>query len=151
MSLTLGRMAKLIQGIATLLGVGTAPVAPAAAQSVSPSTAPAEWVAYAENATVVVAGWLQAEDARAQRLRAYLDNMRITPDQLPPALLLKLWIDTGGEVSRIDFAPFAHPEPNADLRAIVLGRRLPCPPPRGMLLPIRLSIQIEPAADEPAP
>lgn len=129
---------------AALAGAGLVAAGPAAAQSTSPAAAPAEWVAYAERATAVIGTWLQAEDEAGQRLRAYLDLMRPAPDQPGPPLVLKVWVDPGGAVSRVDFTPFAHPEPNADLRTLVVGRRLAEPPPRDMLLPLRLAVQVEP-------
>jgi len=146
------RRALVVRWLAALPGAGLVAAGPLAAQSISPSAAPAEWVAYAERATTRINGWLQAEDEPAQRLRAYLDQLRPAPDQPGAPLDLKVWVDPDGTVSRVDFAPFAHPEPNADLRALVVGRRLAGPPPRNMLLPLRLAVQVEPPEPHgPAP
>lgn len=120
--------------------------APAAAQPVSPAQAPVEWVHYAEQATATITQWLRAESKIADRLRAYIDATRPSPDQPTAPITLKVWIDGEGAVSRIDFPPFAHIEPNADLRGLLVGQRLPGIPPTGMLLPLRITVQLDPPA-----
>src|SRR3546814_10738254 len=57
-------------------------------------------------------------------------------------LSLKLWIDRDGVISRVEFAPFAHPQPNEDLRALLIGRKLPAVPPKDLLLPLRLALRV---------
>lgn len=139
----LGRLARWT---AALVGAGLASTAPAAAQGVTPADqAPVEWVRYATSATEAVTGLLQAESEAAVRLRAYLDATRPAPDQPTAPLLIKIWVEANGVVSRIDHAPFAHPQPNADLRALLVGAALPGTPPRDMLLPLRILIQLPPA------
>ncbi|MBN9505336.1 MAG: hypothetical protein J0I69_04850 [Altererythrobacter sp.] len=136
-------LSRLGRSLATLAGITLASAAPAAAQTIAPSAAPVEWVRYAETATAAITQWLEAEDETAVRLRAYLDRTRPAEDRATPALQLKIWIAADGLVSRIDFPPFAHEEPNADLRALIVGRRLPATPPVDMLLPLRLAIQLD--------
>ena len=139
---------RLVTAAFALLGAAAAPAAPP--RSVSPEAAPAEWVRYAEDTTAAITGWLEADDAAAVRLRTYLDATRPAPDQPTPPLALKFWIERDGSIARIDFPPFAHLEPNADLRGLIVGRKLASPPPRDMLLPIRLAIQLS-APTEPQP
>lgn len=86
---------------------------------------------------------LQAETEPAIRLRAYLEQTRSAPDQKSPPLMLKLWIDSEGRVAKVDFAPFAHPEPNHDLRSLITGAAVAGPPPRDILLPIRIAVELE--------
>jgi len=140
-------LAGLVRWVAALAGVVVAATTPVAAQSVTPSAAPAEWVRYAETVTSAVNAWLQAEDEAAGRLRAYLDATRPAPHQPTAPIVVKLWIDGDGTVSRVDFPPFAHAETNADLRGLVVGRQLPGAPPKDMLLPLRIAVQL----DAPAP
>ncbi len=145
-------IARAIRWLATLAGAGLASAAPVSAQTVTPSAAPAEWVRYAEGATATITEWLQAEDETATRLRGYLDRTRPSADQATAPLQIKIWVDAEGAVSRIDFPPFAHEEANADLRAVIVGRRLAGPPPQGMLLPMRIAVQLDPApADRSGP
>lgn len=139
----LGMLARLV----TLIGAGVVAASPAAAEGVDPSAAPAEWVRYANSATDAIAGWLQADSETAVRFRSYLDQTRRDADRPTEPLSLKLWVDDDGTVSRIAFTPFAHPEPNADLRALVSGRHLPGKPPKDMLQPLRVAIELDPSAE----
>lgn len=134
--------------LATLAGAMLASTVPAQAQTVPPSTAPVEWVRYAEGATATITTWLQADSEAAQRVRAYLHSTRPAADRPTPPLQIKVWVDADGTVPRIDFTPFAHADANGDLRALIVGRQLPGPPPPTMLQPIRIVVQIDPV---PAP
>ncbi|MFC4253993.1 hypothetical protein GRI97_01080 [Altererythrobacter xixiisoli] len=142
---SLGRLGlKILSGIVG----GTATIAmPAAAQSISPEQAPAAWLAYADHVTRAVIGWIEADSEPAVRLRTYLDAMRSDPAQPTAPLLLKIWIDPAGIVSRIEHAPFAHAQANADCHTLLAGRSLDQPPPRGMLLPLRVMVQLPPRQD----
>jgi hypothetical protein len=131
----------LFRWLAPIFSACLASVAPA--QTMSPSAAPVEWLRYAQSATAAVTGWLEADEEAAARLRAYLHQTRLAPDEPKPPLELKLWIAPDGLVSRVDFTPFIHEAANVDLRAVIAGRRLPGPPPRDMLQPLRLAVQLE--------
>lgn len=140
---------RSLRWLAALVGAGLASTAPVAAQTVSPSAAPVEWVRYAESATTTISGWLGEDGEAATRFRTYLDRTRPAEDQPTPALELRVWIDPDGAVSRIAFTPFAHEEANASLHGAIVGRRLP-PPPADMLLPIRIAVQLDPPAPDAA-
>lgn len=140
-------LSRVARWAAALAGAGIASTAPVAAQSVSPAQAPAEWVAYAETATSTITGLLEADSEVALRLRTYLDATRPAPDQPTAPLVLKVWVNGDGAVSRIDFAPFAHAEPNDDLRSLIVGQSLPGLPPADMLLPMRIAVQLEAPAE----
>ncbi len=117
---------RFLSRVAAVAGIGSASTGSVAAQtppSQTPVAGPVEWVRYAEGATVTIRSWLEGEDERAARLRAYLDATRASPTARTAPLVLKLGIAGDGTVSRIDFTPFAHEEPNADLRALIVGRR----------------------------
>ena len=104
---------------------------------------------YAETATQSITAWLEEDSEPATAFRAYLHQTRPAEDQPTPPLVLKVWIKPDGRVDRIDFTPLADESANANLRAAIVGRTLGSAPPRGMLLPLRLAIQLE--AGEPAP
>lgn len=130
------------------------PATAAHAQSqVSPEAAPAAWVAYAQTVNGKVTEWLRDEGEAATRLRAYVDGLRPAADQSSPPIMLQLWIDAKGVVTRAEFPPFAHEAANSDLRSLLIGGAVGANPPRGMLLPLRLAAQLdpapEPAADAP--
>ncbi|MFK0298763.1 hypothetical protein ACIQTU_06045 [Brevundimonas sp. NPDC090276] len=135
------------RALATGLAAAFGFAAPVQAQSLSPEAAPVAWVAYAEAATQAVTAWLEEDNEAASSFRHYLHQTRPAADRHTPPLVLKLWIDAQGRITRIDFAPFAHAETDAALRSAVSGRRL-ARPPSGMLQPLRLSVQLDPVVPE---
>lgn len=143
------RVGRLAATLAAALGLSMS-ASVALAQNVSPEAAPREWVAYAETVNGKVAEWLRSEEAPAVRLRAYVDGTRPAADKSSPPIVLQLWIDTKGVVTRVEFQPFAHDTPNSDLRGLLVGRKVGDRPPRRMLLPLLLAVQLDPAP-EPAP
>lgn len=145
---SISRLARLL---AALAGAGIASSLPVAAQTIAPSAAPVEWVRYAEGATAAVTRLLEANNETALRFRTYLHQTRPAADEATQPLELKIWVDESGVVSRMEFTPFAHAEPGADLRSLVVGQRLPGEPPPGMLLPIRIAVQLDPSPAELAP
>lgn len=140
--------ARPLRWLAAVVGAGLASTSPVAAQTVSPSAAPAEWVRYAEGATETISAWLGDDSEAATQFRTYFNRTRPTETEPTAPLELRVWIEPDGAVSRIGFTPFAHEDANASLRAAVVGRRL-TPPPPDMLLPIRIAVQLAPAP-EPA-
>lgn len=111
----------------------------------APADAPSSWIAYAGVTTRAVTARLQGQDEAAVRLRAYLDATRPTPDAATPPILLKLWIDPAGVVTRIEVPPFAHAQPGEDMRTLILGLHIAGKPPKGMIQPLRIMVQLDPA------
>jgi hypothetical protein len=135
---------RFIAGVlAGVLSAGAASAGAPAPQTVPPSAAPAEWVRYAEAVTASVKQRLQAEDETATRLRTYLDATRPAPDQPTAPLEIKLWIDADGAITRIAHARFADASANADLLDLITAQPLPEKPPEGLLLPLRVQIQLK--------
>lgn len=124
------------------LAASLAPGTPAHAQNIAPATAPVEWVRYAEASTAIVTTWLEESGEEAMRLRAYLTEVQATAGEAI-TIEIKLWIAADGAIERLDFEPFAHAQASADLRHLIAGRRLAAPP-KGMLLPMRVGIQVTP-------
>jgi hypothetical protein len=143
------RAGRLAAAFAAVLGLSM-PASVALAQKVSPEAAPREWVAYAETVNGKVTEWLRSEDEPAVRLRAYVDGLRPAADKSSPPIVLQLWINPKGVVTRVEFPPFAHDTPNGDLRGLLVGRDVGDRPPRRMLLPLLLAVQLDPSP-EPAP
>ncbi|KAB2850074.1 MAG: hypothetical protein F9K41_16870, partial [Sphingopyxis terrae] len=61
------------------------------------------------------------------------------------------WIERDGKISRIDYPAFTHAEANADMQALIVGQQLAAAPPRDMLLPLRIAVQLDAPASAPAP
>lgn len=139
---------KLMALLAALGLVGASPAAP------SPAQPPAAWVRYAELAGRTFPAWLDEPTPAAARLRDYLDGLRADGRGQDVVLPLSVWVAPDGAVSRVVFPVFAQPEPNADLQAVLVGRKLPQPPPAGLPFPMRLQLRIAPpgrdAASRPA-
>jgi len=125
-------------GFAAILAPGIA-----GAQSVSPSAAPAEWVRYAEVSTGTIAAWLQEEGEAPARLRTHLNEAR-SGSGGPIEIRISLWLKPDGRIERVRFASFGNPQADSDLENSILNRHLGSPP-RGMLLPMRVAFQLEPA------
>lgn len=130
MRVSSARWRAFAAGVAAVLGLGSA----AQAQAPAP---PAAWVAYAEDATVAVSGWLSEDSEAAVRARGYLLAGRSAT-----TLELKIWIEANGAVSRIGFAPLGDAAADAALTTALVSRRLPPPPPR-MTQPLRLAVDME--------
>lgn len=62
--------------------------------------------------------------------------------QQPQPLLLKLWIGGDGIISRLDVPPLGDDQADYNLRVVMLGHHL-APPPKGMLQPLRLMVQLQ--------
>jgi len=120
--------------LGALVGAG-----PGATQRVDAGKAPPAWIAYAQTVSTAVHGRLESDDPAALRLRAYLQHL---PGAASDGAVLKVafWIDPAGRITRIEHALFAQAQPNDDLQTLIVGQTLPGAPPRGMLLPLRLSI-----------
>ncbi len=137
-------MRKLFSTLAAVVGFSPLAAGAATPAAVSTQAAPAAWVAYAGQVNQAITSQLGGPDPAAVRLRNYLGQI---PGPLADGHLqlpVRVWVNGQGVITKIDFTPFAHPEPNADLQALLVGHRLPQAPPKAMLLPIRLSIGLEP-------
>lgn len=124
-----GRVSAALMAVAGALGLG----APAAQSRPHQGPPPAEWVAYAEKAGADIAGWLAVENDASLRVRTHLY-------QTGEALVVKVWVDEAGVITRVDFAALAEAGIDADIRSLIEGRTL-APPPEGILLPMRLALE----------
>lgn len=130
------RVASIAASFAAMLVPAVAP-----AQSVTPSSAPVEWLRYAEASTRTISAWLQEDAEAPSRFRAHLDASRSTGN-VPVEIEIGLWLGRDGKVERIRFVSFADAQANADLQNVIVGRDLGVPP-SGMLLPMRIAVQVE--------
>jgi hypothetical protein len=112
-----------------------------AAQSVPLEKAPAVWIAYAKDATIVITGLLNGNWPPAPRMRQEMIKLRPQSDQPPPPLVLSLWVAPAGAISKVEAQSSGNAQAYADLRTLLLGRSLGAPP-KGMLLPMRLAVQL---------
>ncbi|WEK02136.1 MAG: hypothetical protein P0Y59_10805 [Candidatus Sphingomonas phytovorans] len=112
-------------------------------RTIAPGAAPQAWLAYAQTVSDAVHTRLTGDDPAAVRLRDYMNQLPGGADAEGAALRIAFWIDGKGRITRIDHALFAQTQPNDDLQTLLVGIELPAPPPKGMLLPLRLGVQIK--------
>ncbi|KVL10708.1 hypothetical protein [Burkholderia ubonensis] len=120
---------------------------PARRGPVAVGDAPAAWADYAQRVAQRLAAALDGTDAAASRLRAQLerDAARREDDEdgdASPALRLKAWLDRRGNIERVESAPAFAPDVAADLRSVLVGRRVGAPPPRGMTQPVVVRVRV---------
>lgn len=140
------RMTPWLRGALQLIGLMA--TVPAAAAPMQPSAAPASWVRYAEGATRAISQWLESDEDRAVRLRERASAGPAQTGGAAAPIVLQLWIDPHGTISRIAFAPATDEQVNTDIQGLVTGRSLGAPPPPDMRQPIYVAIELQSA---PAP
>jgi hypothetical protein len=146
------RLAGLATALLSLGGMQTA-LAQRAPRAMAPEQAPASWIAYAEKVHGGVTRWLTGSDAAAVKFRIALDAARPAPDQPGVPLMLRLWISPRGVIDRVENDPLGVPEGDIALGTLLVGKAIGSAPPRRMLLPLRLRIQLDvapsPTAEAP--
>ncbi len=116
-------------------------------QIIAPEQAPAAWQAYAASARSEIETLLGGGDPAAAELR---DTLATAPDgtQAQRELVLVIGVDAAGQVERAEIAASAAEMPaaaGAQLKALLLKRRLLGTPPSGMRQPMRLAVTVAPA------
>jgi hypothetical protein len=139
---------RFLATLAASVGLGST-LGAAAPRSVSPEAAPPAWIAYAGIVNQAITAQLGGDDPVAVRLHAYLDQIPGASAHAGVRLPIRVWVDAMGVITKVDFTPFAQQQPNVDLHALLTGLHLPKAPPRNMLLPIRLTINLDPVAASP--
>lgn len=125
-------------GAALILGGG------AAAQS---NAVPPAWQSYAGLVAHQFQAWLMADDETAYRLHKFLEDRTLNTAGKPlEQLLVNVWIDSEGRVSRLDFPSLGADQADEDLRRILSTSPLSEPPPPDMRQPLvlRLNLQLKP-------
>lgn len=122
-------------GAALILGGG------AAAQS---NAVPASWQSYAGLVVHQFQAWLMADDEAAYRLHRFLEDRTLSAADEPAGpLLIRVWIDPEGQVSRLDFPSLGQAQADSDLRRILTVSPLSEPPPPDMRQPLTLRLNLQ--------
>lgn len=68
---------------------------------------------------------------------------RLRPKDAKPLapLILSVWVTSTGAISKVEAATTGSDEADADLRTILLGKKLGTPP-KAMLQPMKLAVQL---------
>jgi hypothetical protein len=104
---------------------------------VPPASAPAAWVQYAGEIEKSFENKLASDDEAAKRLQVYFASA-----SRGDSLIVGVWVTPDGQVNRVAFAPFLDSQANADLAKLLQGVKMTSNPPKGILLPIRLTLHL---------
>lgn len=119
----------------------TAMCGEAAAQS---AAVPTSWSKYAGLVGHQFQAWLMGDDEVAYRLHKFLEDRVVSQTDKPPGpLMVKVWIDANGQVSRVDFSSLGQPQADADLRRLLTANPLSEPPPPEMRQPLMLRLNLQ--------
>jgi len=117
------------------LGLGAASSAAAPAQPF-----PQHWMRYAQLASTEFQARLgDAADASALRLQDWM-QARAQP---AASLVMRVWLAPNGRVERMEFDSLGNPQADADLRAVLMTKALPEPPPPDMRQPMVLELGLD--------
>ncbi|WGS45943.1 hypothetical protein LFL97_24975 [Burkholderia sp. JSH-S8] len=118
---------------------------PARSGPVAAADAPEAWVVYAQRVSQRLEAALDGTGAAASRLRAHLEcnaGAAANEGAMPPALLLRAWLDRRGDIERIESEPAFARDVAADLRSALVGQPVGAPPPRGMMQPVVVRVRV---------
>ncbi|MCW4460660.1 hypothetical protein OK349_03005 [Sphingomonas sp. BT-65] len=120
-------------------------------QVVAAEQAPAAWQAYAALAQTDIDALLNGDEPGAVALR---DTLVTAADGTAAQreLVLIIGVDAASQIERAEIAASVTPVPvgaDAQLKTLLLGRKLPGTPPVGMRQPMRLAVTVAPAPPEP--
>ena len=110
------------------------------------SNIPQPWISYAGLASGQFQSWLSDPTSDAvQRLHARMQArlLQAEANQPPPALIVKVWVGTQGQVDGVSFATLGDPVTDSDLQSILTSRPLSEPPPRDMKQPMVLQLNLD--------
>ncbi len=140
-----GLLGAVIAVVASVPGFANA-----APHTVAYDAAPPSWIDYAKKVNAEVTQRLTSSEPDAVALRSVLEAQRPAPDQPGPPLALQLWVDKRGVISRVQSGSLAAAKSEEALRKLLVGRAIGSAPPKRMLLPLRLQVQLELAPDPAA-
>jgi hypothetical protein len=122
-----------------------APPVPALAQGLDfrdPAKAPPSWAQFAKLVQYRFETWIGADEAVANRFRAYLTDHAGKEEGPPPTLVVRAWLNPDGTVERVSFAALKDARADADLRTILTRGNIGEAPPPEMLQPLNLRFSL---------
>jgi len=132
------------------LGLLTMAATPIVAQGLdyrSPDAAPPSWGQFSKLVKYRFEEWMGADEAVANRFRAWLKETNGTANGAPTSIVVKAWLNPDGSVEKVSFAPFKDDRANSDLRAVLTRGNVGEAPPPEMLQPINLRFSLNLAKD----
>jgi hypothetical protein len=134
-----------LRRLLTSLGVISLAATPVAAQGLdyrSPDAVPPSWGQFSKLVKYRFEEWMSADEAIANRFRAWLKENAGTANGAPSSIVVKAWLNPDGSVEKVSFAPFKDERANSDLRSVLTRGNVGEAPPPEMLQPINLRFSL---------
>jgi hypothetical protein len=106
------------------------------------AAAPPHWIQFAKLVKYRFEDWIAADDAVANRFRAYVREHAGKDDGPPPTLAVRAWLNPDGTVERVSFPPLSDAQANDDLQTILKRGNVGEAPPPEMLQPLNLRFSL---------
>jgi len=107
-----------------------------------PTSAPPSWTQFAKLVRYRFESWISADEAVANRFRAYLKEHTGKDDGPPQTLVVKAWLNPDGAVDRVSFPPLSDAQADADLHTILKRGNVGEAPPPEMVQPLNLRFSL---------
>jgi hypothetical protein len=107
-----------------------------------PSSAPPSWLQFAKLVKYRFESWMTADEAVANRFRAYVAEHNGKDDGPPQTLVVKAWLNPDGTVERVSFPPLSDPQADQDLHTILKRGNVGEAPPPEMVQPLNLRFSL---------
>lgn len=139
-----GKPGKLRTLLASLgvISIAATPVAAQVLDYRSPDSAPPSWGQFSKLVKYRFEEWMSADEAVANRFRAWLKETGGTANGAPASIVVKAWLNPDGSVEKVSFAPFKDERANSDLRTVLIRGNVGEAPPPEMLQPINLRFSL---------
>jgi hypothetical protein len=121
-------------------GAGLAPTS--ALDYRDPAQAPPSWAQFAKLVKYRFETWISADEAVANRFRAYVMQHNGKDDGPPSTLVVRAWLNPDGSVERVSFPPLNDPQADEDLHTILRRGNIGEAPPPEMLQPLNLRFSL---------
>lgn len=127
------------------LGVISIAATPVVAQGLdyrSPNAAPPSWGQFSKLVKYRFEEWMSADEAVANRFRAWLKETAGSANGAPSSIIVKAWLNPDGSVEKVSFTPFKDERATNDLRTVLTRGNVGEAPPPEMLQPINLRFSL---------
>jgi hypothetical protein len=122
--------------------LGTGPAAVPGLDYRDPAQAPPSWAQFGKLVKYRFETWITADEAVANRFRAYLTEHAGKDDGPPQTLVVRAWLNPDGTVERVSFPPLNDPQADEDLHTILKRGNIGEAPPPEMLQPLALRFSL---------
>lgn len=142
--------ASKLRTLLASLGLVSIAASPVVAQGLdyrSPDAAPPSWGQFSKLVKYRFEEWMGADEAVANRFRAWLKESGGTANGAPTSIVVKAWLNPDGSVEKVSFAPFKDERATNDLRTVLTRGNVGEAPPPEMLQPINLRFSLNIAKD----